>query len=306
MNVIRLTKESQYMKPLLLIKKDQTELLTNSSLMIIKGEVGSGKSRVAMNFMVGFSGVPEDLEFEYEPCPDGKHVIYISTEMSRYHLQKRLLKILELTPPEYEEKLVMLDAMMLDNKISELEEICKLYPPHVIIIDQLADLVNNINDITEATNLIKKLSNGLEMFDCGIIGIIHQNEDSQHSSKARGHLGSVFEQKVVSSLAISDNSNRFKIRTTKVREGKPIQFDAVFNEETTMLSRIEIPKGIDLINRLVLPATRAEVYNQLKGPTNRTSAATLKPILDKLIEEKFLIETAKGKSSIISLNKFRV
>ena len=45
MKVVHITKECQYMKPLLLIKKDHTELLTNSSLMIIKGEVGSGKRR---------------------------------------------------------------------------------------------------------------------------------------------------------------------------------------------------------------------------------------------------------------------
>lgn len=299
MKVVRLTKESQYMKPLLLIKKDKTELLTNSSLMIVKGEVGSGKSRLAMNFMVGFSGVKEDLEFEYEPCPEGKHVIYLSTEMSRYHLQKRLLKVLESVPPEYESKLVFLDAMMLEDKLADLEEICKKYPPHVIIIDQLGDLVTDINNIAEATNSIKRLANGIEKTDCGIIGIIHQNEDSGISSKARGHLGSAFEQKVVSSMAISDHSKGYKIKTTKVREGKHINIDAVFNETTSMLKLIVIPKDDDLVDQLKTPCNRSALYDQLKSLTKKTSPTTLKEMTNDLIKKGLLKETVNGKSSII-------
>lgn len=299
MKVVRLTKDSQYMKPLLLIRKEKTELLTNSSLMIIKGEVGSGKSRLAMNFMVGFSGVNEDLEFEYEPCPKGKHVIYISTEMSRYHLQKRLLKILELTPKDYEEKLVVLDAMMLDDKLSDLEEICSKFSPHVIIIDQLGDLVSDINNIQQAHEIIKRLSNGIEKYDCGIIGIVHQNEDSGINAKARGHLGSLFEQKVVSSLAISDHSKGFKIKTTKVREGKPINIDAEYNETTSMLRKITIPQDNNLIDLLVTPCNRSNLYEQLKTITKKSSPTTLKEITNDLIKKGLIKESFNGKSSII-------
>lgn len=302
MKCVRLTKDSKYMKPLLLIKKDNTELLTSSSLMIIKGEVGSGKSRLAMNFMVGFSGSSEDLELDYTACPKGKHVIYISTEMSRYHLQKRLLKVLELTPKDYEEKLIFFDAMHLDDKLSDLEEICKLFPPHVIILDQLGDLVSDVNSITQATDVIKRLSNGLDKYDCGIIGIIHQNEDAGINAKARGHLGSLFEQKVVSSLAISDNSKGYKIKTTKVREGKPINIDAVFNENTSMLKKIESPTDNDLVAKLILPNNRSNVYEQLKTLTKKSSPTTLKSILNSLIEKGHLKEEIKGKSSIIILN----
>lgn len=301
MQSFRLTKDSQYMKPLILIKRDHTELLTNSSLMIIKGEVGSGKSRLAMNFMVGFSGNKEDLEFEYEVCPKDKHVIYISTEMSRYHLQKRLLSILSLTPPEYEERLVILDAMMLSDKVSELEEICKKYPPHVIIIDQLGDLVSDINNLQQSTDIIKKLCNGLDKYDCGIIGIVHQNEDSGINAKARGHLGSLFEQKVVASLAISDHSKGYKIKTTKVREGKPINLDAIFNENTSMLKLIEIPKDNELVDKLKLPCNRSELYKQLEVLTKKTSPTTLKTITNDLLAKGYIKEQSNGKSSIISL-----
>lgn len=302
MKSVRLTKDSKYMKPLLLIKKDNTELLTSSSLMIIKGEVGSGKSRLVMNFMVGFSGNSEDLELDYTPCPKGKHVIYISTEMSRYHLQKRLLKVLEQTSSEYEEQLIFFDAMHLDDKLSDLEEICKLFPPHVIILDQLGDLVSDVNSITQATDVIKRLSNGLEKYDCGIIGIIHQNEDAGINAKARGHLGSLFEQKVVSSLAISDNSKGYKIKTTKVREGKPINIDAIFNENTSMLKKIDLPTDNDLVSKLILPNNRSSVYEQLKSLTKKTSLTTLKSILNDLISKGYLKEEIKGKSSIIILN----
>lgn len=302
MKAIRLTKDSKYMQPLILIKKDQTELLTNSSLMIIKGEVGSGKSRLAMNLMVGFSGIQEDLELEYSPCPEGKHVIYISTEMSRYHLQKRLINILNLTPSDYESKLVFFDVMQVEDKLAELEIICKEFPPHVILIDQLGDLVTDINNLAQSGEIIKKLSNGLEKYDCGVIGIIHQNEDSGINAKARGHLGSLFEQKVVSSLAISDNTKGFRIKTTKVREGKPISIDAVFNENTNMLKRVEEITDNELISKLQLPNNRSHVYEQLKGLTNKTSPTTLKLIVNDFITKGLLKETVQGKSSTITLS----
>jgi RecA-family ATPase len=267
--------------------------------MIVKGEVGSGKSRLAMNFMVGFSGAKEELDFQYSKCPNDKHVIYISTEMSRYHLQKRLIDILKLCPPEYEDRLVILDAMSLTDKLSDLDEICATYPPHIIIIDQLGDLVNDINNVLEANTSIKKLCNGLDKYDCGIIGIIHQNEDSGINAKARGHLGSMFEQKVVSSIAISEHTKGYKIKTTKVREGKPLLIDAVFNESTSMLKSIVTLQGNNIIELLVFPGSRSDIYKQLKEITKKTSFTTLKTITDDLINQGLIKETANGKSSKI-------
>lgn len=296
-------KNDKYMQPVILIKRSESELLTNSSLMLIKGEVGSGKSRLAMNIMLGLLTGKEDLNLEYKVCPPNKYVYYVSTEMSKYHLQRRLLKILENVPEERHDNLLFLDAVSTtpERKIPELKEYISKFPPYVIIIDQLADFVSNINDIEQANELVNKLMNGIEKTDCAIIGIVHQNEDSGITSKARGHLGSVFEQKVVSSIAISDNSKGFTIKSTKIREGKQLSIKAVFNEKTEMLIQ-KTSVTLNSINSLSYPINRNDLItalNEINGCEKSTSAT----IIAKYIEDGILESFKEGKFTKYNLLK---
>lgn len=297
-----ISSDAEFMRPLILIKKDSSELLVNSSLCLIKGEVGSGKSRLAMNLMVGLSGVGDNLGLEYNPCPEDKYVIYISTEMSRYHLQRRLLKVLEESKDGFESRLKFVDFAFVpaEEKITELRELCKEFPPYVIIIDQLGDFVTNINDIEQSTELVKQLMNGIEKYDCGIIGIIHQNEDSGINSKARGHIGSIFEQKVVSSIAISDTAKGFTIQTTKLREGKQIRFNATFDESTEMLKYTEVLKDEDILSKINFPCTASQLDEQVSKIT-KMSIPTARNIKKRLVEEGKIKSIKEGKNEIYNI-----
>jgi KaiC/GvpD/RAD55 family RecA-like ATPase len=289
-----ITKDSQFMKPVILIKKDNSEILANSSLCLIKGETGSGKSRLAMNFMVGLSGVSDDLDFEYASCPPDKSVVYISTEMSRYHLQKRLLKILSQCPKEYEKQLKFFDICTSTDRLKDIKEIAKNTNPYVIIIDQLGDLVSNINDLDQCVKLVDSLMNGIERYDCGIIGILHQNEDSGIQTKARGHIGSLFEQKVVASIAIADRRDYFQITSTKLREGRPLSIQAIFNEETEMLA---LKQQRNLLEEITFPACASAIDEQIMSLINK-SENTARKIRQKWEKENKIIPTKEGKEII--------
>lgn len=289
-------KDSEFMKPIILIKKDNSEILANSSICLVKGQTGSGKSRLIMNFMVGLSGNDDSLGFEYTPCPPDKCVVYISTEMSKYHLQKRILKVLEQCPPEYETQLRFFDLSTSGEKLKDLKEICALTKPYVLIIDQLGDFVVDINDNKESVEFVKDLNTGIEKHDMAVIGILHQNEDSSNYSKARGHIGSLLEQKVVSSIAISDTKYNFKIQTTKLREGKPISLTAIFNESTEMLELQEATQT-NIIPQLTFPATASELDKQIMS-IKRQSENTAKKVRLKLEQEKLIIGTKSGRDTI--------
>ena len=156
--MLEITANSNYMKPVILIKNNQSEILTTNSICLLKGEVGSGKSRLAMNIMVGLSGTAEGLNLEYTKCPDDKHVIYLSTEMSPYHLQRRLLKVLSITGKEYQDKLKVFDINGVNKLSEEIKEICSKYNPYVIIIDQLADFLTDVNSIEQSKQLLEYLN----------------------------------------------------------------------------------------------------------------------------------------------------
>lgn len=294
-------KNDDYMKPVILINKNETELLTNSSLMLIKGEVGSGKSRLAMNLMKGLLVGKEDLNFSYSICPPDKFVVYISTEMSKYHLQRRLLKVIEDVPEDVQDRLVFLDVCTLsvEDKQKALLEAVRDFPPHVIVIDQLADFVSNINDIEQSNSIINKLMNGIEKTDCAVIGIIHQNEDSGISAKARGHLGSTLEQKVVSSVAIADSSKGFKIKTTKLREGTNLNITAKFNTSTEML--IETTRHTsNTLSTLSFPISRNSLIAEIVRMEN-CSERTAEEKIRTLVENKTLSVTKDGRNNIYNL-----
>lgn len=302
MLAIRVNENDNFMKPVILIKKEKAELLTNSSLMLIKGEVGSGKSRLAMNLMKGLLLGKEDLNLEYIICPENKHVLYLSTEMSKYHLQRRLLKVLDGVPEKDRNKLVFLDLCTLstEDKFKALQEAVKAYPPYVIVIDQLADFVSNINDIEQADSIIKKLMNGVEKTDCAIVGILHQNEDSGINAKARGHLGSILEQKVVSSIGITDTSKGFKIKTTKLREGSHLEITAKFNESTEMLIESNSSLQSD-VTSLTYPINRDDLIKEVMKIENCSSRTAITRI-DSLCENSTLIKTKEGKNVIYNLS----
>lgn len=299
---LEITSDAEFMKPLILIKKDSSELLVNSSLCLIKGEVGSGKSRLAMNLMVGLSGASDNLGLEYLPCPKDKYVIYVSTEMSRYHLQRRLLHILKEASPDFDERLKFVDFayVPVDEKVEALREYCKENPPYVIIIDQLGDFVTNVNDVDQSMELVKQLMNGIEKHDCGIIGIIHQNEDAGINSKARGHVGSIFEQKVVSSIAIADTAKGFNIQTTKLREGRQVKFSATFDEVTEMLKYTEVMKDEDILSKVTFPCTASELDLKIATLT-KMSIPTARNIKKRLVEEGKIKSIKEGKNEIYNI-----
>jgi len=297
-------KNDQYLNPTVLIKQGSSQILTEANVMLLKGESGSGKSRVAMNVMVGFSGASEGLGFEYTICPTNKYVIYISTEMSDHDIQRRLVKILEQCPPEYEDRLVMVNIENSLDKFKSLTEVLAEYPPHAIIVDQIGDFVSNINDLDICTAFTSTFLTTIRPYSCGAIAILHQNEDGGIGKKARGHLGSILEQKVSCSMAIADHKKGFTLKSTKMRNGAPVMFSATFDETTEMLKlnteREEVSKKNIIFDQLILPGGKTEVCKQIGRLSGLKQYQSQLKMLQEYIDSGKLKEDHKGRDHIIS------
>lgn len=293
--MIEIQQNSNYMQPVILIKNNHSEILTTNSLLLVKGEVGSGKSRLLMNIMTGLSGTQEGLNLEYTPCPKDKHVIYFSTEMSPYHLQRRLIKILSLTGNQYSNNLKFFDVNGSAKLKDDIENVLNKYPPYVIIIDQVGDMTNNINDLEKTTLLLKYLNELIQKYQCSIIAVVHQNEDAGINAKARGHLGSVLEQKSVCSIAIANNQKGFKIKTTKMREGINLNLDAEFDTQTEMLKQVIIPSQNVVTNSITFPLDATSLVEAYMQQFNK-SESYVRKIIKSQVAKGTLIATKKGKS----------
>lgn len=298
--MLQITKNSKFMQPRLFISKDKTELLTDSSIMVVKGKVGSGKSRLCLNFIVGLLEGDDDIGFTYDTCPDDKYVYYISTEMSNYHLQRRYLKVLESVPENRHDNFICLNTNGKTEYEKDLIEYFSKYPPYVVVLDQVADLIFDINNITESTKLVQDLHSLSKKENIGLIAVIHQNEGSSKFSKSRGHLGSNLEQKCISSLSISKQTKGYDITTTKIREGEGLKFSAVFNKHTQRLKRVKSVakyKSQTLIDKIVFPINSKDLKFQIMD-LNNCSLSTADKIIRQWRESDLITSIKEGKTNI--------
>jgi RecA-family ATPase len=277
-----------------LITYNGSGVLTQDNICLIKGESGSGKGRLVMNMMVGFSGKEDGLGFKYDTCPADKYVVYINTEMSKGEVSERMQHILKLTGRPYRDRVKVLHIEGEEYKFEMLNELLDDYPPHVVIIDQVGDFCDDINNIVETKVVVKKLSELVSKYNCGGIIVMHQNENAGSNGKARGHVGSFLEQKVISSLSVTELSSTYKIKSTKMRSGRAFEIQSSFAEETKMLTlatdltklvakEIKSQMKEDWIKAIQTPCTKMEFYAQSKELGN-IGLSTAQKKLESLIQ----------------------
>ncbi len=73
----------------------------------------------------------------------------------------------------------------------------------LVIIDGIADLVSDVNNLEESNLCTQKLMEWSARYDCHIITVIHSNYGSD---KATGHLGSFLYKKCETAIALEPNT----------------------------------------------------------------------------------------------------
>lgn len=68
----------------------------------------------------------------------------------------------------------------------------ELYRPKLVVIDGIADLQHNTNDLEESERIITRLMALSTEYRCHIMSVLHTNPNSD---KARGHTGSALQRK---------------------------------------------------------------------------------------------------------------
>ena len=66
--------------------------------------------------------------------------------------------------------------------------------PDLVLIDGIADLIYNYNDVIESQEVVNKLAAIANENDCCIVVVMHQNKGS-HDRNMKGHLGTMLYQK---------------------------------------------------------------------------------------------------------------
>lgn len=137
---------------------------------------------------------------------EDKDVIHIDTEQGLYHCSKTFKNVLDMNLKDYSEFYYTFGLRTIGYKQRlEFIEYClehKTQNPGLLILDGVADLVADVNDLASANFCTQKLMELSSKFNCHIICVIHNNFGT---SKLTGHLGSALAKKSECVIELEQN-----------------------------------------------------------------------------------------------------
>jgi len=114
----------------------------------------------------------------------------------------------------------------------------------VVSIDGYVDLINDFNSQLESSELTQKLMKWSSISKAHITGVLHLNPNSD---KARGHLGTILQQKCETVVIIADKGEHSLVTCQRGRGKKFKEFCIKVNDEW-LPEIIDNPDGENWVN----------------------------------------------------------
>ena len=136
---------------------------------------------------------------------DDKCLLHFDTEQGRFHASRVFKRTLRMTGLDnecyYTYGLRQLDY---DKRVDFIDYCLsrRVNNPGLVIIDGIADLVSDVNNIDESNKIIQKLMSWTLEYNCTILTVIHSNHGT---NKATGHLGSALYKKAETAIQLMPN-----------------------------------------------------------------------------------------------------
>ncbi len=234
------------------IPKPEAVLFFHEQMVMSRKNISciTGKAKVGKTFLMTLLNISVLKKGEFGTLrsylPKGKDkIIYIDTEQSDYHI---LLILQRINKEVSNEKLLMFnfDAKSVEERKEFTRELIYNTPDcGLLVIDGIADLIYDPNDIRESSQMVSDLRKWATDCDLHIVNVIHQNPSE--NTKMRGHLGTILTNKseTVIQITSSKESESIKlVETLATRNRKPENwsFEIIDGQPTIMDECYETPK----------------------------------------------------------------
>lgn len=186
---------------------------------------------------------------------EGRCLMHFDTEQGHWHAQRVFKRVQDMSNTKevgcyhtyalrtigYKERLQFIEHCLEQNKGKN----------GLVIIDGVADLVSDVNNLEESNLCVQKIMQLSAKYDCHIITVIHSNYGSD---KPTGHLGSFLEKKTENQIQLEINTVNKDWITVSCKRSRGYAF------ETFSFS----------INEFGLPFVVGEIYDPLEYFVPRT------------------------------------
>jgi hypothetical protein len=193
--------------------------------------IGKAKSKKTFNISaIVASAISDKRVLNYETdFPEGRdRVLYVDTEQSKGHCQHVLHRILRLAGIKDGDKCDRLIFLSLrqykpEDRIKIIEEaIADIQGLGLVIIDGIRDLLYDINNPTEATEVISKVMRWTDQYQFHLHLVLHQNKADEN---ARGHIGTEVNNKAETVIQVEKDKDDSNISTVQSIHTRAADFE---------------------------------------------------------------------------------
>ena len=254
--IVDMSKELPDEQPLISI--DGSCICSRGNISAICGEAKSKKTFLASALVASAMAIPYDKlnNFKNVDKDMNLNVLWVDTEQGERHVRRVIERISTMTGAKMgglvsEPRLMTLSLRELSpmDRYQVMMEAVKRYPFDLIVIDGIADLQNNTNDLEESDALVGLLMALSTKTNTHILCVLHTNPGSD---KARGHLGSSLQRKAETVIFVHRNGECSVVEPQFCRN-EPFERFAFNISEEGIPQLCDIPKseGFGINDRIV-------------------------------------------------------
>ena len=181
-------------------------------------------------------------------------LLHIDTEQGKWHAQRVFKRAIDMSAMDGSQCYYTFALREIDYKkrIDFIEYLLKSDNQKIglFIIDGIADLVSDVNNLEESNRCIQKLMEWSSIYNLHIITVIHSNFGSD---KPTGHLGSFLEKKAETQIQLEANTVNKEWVTVKCKRSRGYAFETFSFK----------------VNDLGLPEVVGNLYDPLKENEKR-------------------------------------
>lgn len=280
------------------IPKPEAVLFFHDQMVMSRKNISciTGKAKVGKTFLMTLLNISVLKKGEFGTLqsylPKGKDkIIYIDTEQSDYHILLILQRIQKEVSPD---KLMMFnfDAKSVEERKDFTRELIYNTPEcGLLVIDGIADLIYDPNDIRESSQMVSELRKWATDCDLHIVNVIHQNPSE--NTKMRGHLGTILTNKAETVIQISSSKEDEGVKlveTLATRNRKPENwsFEIIDGQPTIMDQCYEAPKTGRKVVKTLTEEDRKDILTKIYSDVRKDLGLGYTVLVEKVKENSSL------------------